>query len=91
MIRPARVVVTGSESTGKTTLAAMLAADFAAPWSPEEARRYVERVARALAAEDVEPIARGQLAGEECAVAAASALAIHATDLVSTMVYARRY
>lgn len=91
MIRPARVVVTGSESTGKTTLAAMLAADFAAPWSPEEARRYVERVARALAAEDVEPIARGQLAGEECAVAAASALAIHDTDLVSTMVYARHY
>ena len=36
-----RVVVTGSECTGKTTLAADLAARLSVPWVPEYARQYV--------------------------------------------------
>ncbi len=91
LIQPARVVVTGSEATGKTTLAAILAADFRAPWSSEEARHYLDRVARPLGADDVEPIARGQIAGEDRAIAAAGELVLHDTDLLSTMVYARHY
>ena len=88
---PLRVVVTGSESTGKTTLAADLAAHLEAPWSRESARVYVERVARELGPSDVEPIARGQIAGEDCAIAAARGVVIHDTDLISTVVYARHY
>lgn len=86
-----RVVVTGSESTGKTRLAAQLAARFAAPISPENARLYLDSIGRPLAASDVEPIARGQIAGEDQAIARAAGLAVHDTDLVSTVVYARHY
>ncbi len=86
-----RVVVTGSESTGKTTLAGGLAARFGAPWSPEFARLYVDRVARALGPDDVVPIARGQLEAEDAVLRTASALAVHDTDLLSTVVYARHY
>jgi NadR type nicotinamide-nucleotide adenylyltransferase len=86
-----RAVVTGSECTGKTTLAAHLAARCGAPWSPEFARAYQERTPRILTACDVEPIARGQLEAEDAAVRAASRIVIHDTDIVSTIVYSRHY
>ncbi|RFC43452.1 MAG: Nicotinamide riboside kinase, partial [Verrucomicrobia bacterium] len=35
-----RVVVFGTESTGKTTLAQNLAAHFGAPWAPEFVREF---------------------------------------------------
>jgi NadR type nicotinamide-nucleotide adenylyltransferase len=86
-----RVVVTGSESTGKTTLARDLARHFATAWSRENARLYVDEVRRPLGAEDVEPIARGQVELEDAARRAARRVVIHDTDLLSTMVYARHY
>jgi len=86
------VVLTGPECTGKTTLAETLAAAYAAPWSPEYAREYAEARGGALGATDVEPIARGQIAVEDAARAAAGGgLVVHDTDLVSTVVYARHY
>ena len=63
-----RVCLIGPECTGKTTLAEELAAHFGAPWVPEFAREYAERVARELTADDVEPIARGQMANEDAAL-----------------------
>ena len=60
-----RLVVTGSECTGKTTLAARLAERYRTAWVPECARAYAELQLRELTAADVEPIARGQLAAEE--------------------------
>jgi NadR type nicotinamide-nucleotide adenylyltransferase len=89
--RPFIVVVTGSECTGKTTLAGELARRCGAPWSPEFARGYLDRKAAPLDASDVEPIARGQAAGEDAAIAAAGRLVIKDTDLVSTVVYAHHY
>lgn len=93
--RPLTVVVTGSECTGKTTLALALADRFAAPWSKEFAREYVDRRQAMLDASDVEPIARGQLAGEETADQEAldglRAVVIRDTDLYSTAVYSRHY
>jgi NadR type nicotinamide-nucleotide adenylyltransferase len=88
---PLRIVVTGSECTGKTTLARLLADHFHAPWSPEYARQYAASAGRTLIAADVEPIARGQVALEDTVIAAASGLAVHDTDLVSTIVYAEHY
>lgn len=91
MERLLRVTVTGSESTGKTTLAAELAAHYATAWSREFAREYLDRKGSPLDHSDVEPIARGQLAAEEEAAARARGLLILDTDLVSTVVYSRYY
>ena len=85
-----RVVLIGSESTGKTTLARSLAEEFGAPWVPEFAREYQARKGAPLTAEDVEPIARGQIAAEDEQRPAAELLILD-TDLVSTTVYARHY
>ena len=45
----------------------------------------------ALTAQDVEPIAREQIAQEDAAMSRASKLTIHDTDLLSTVIYARHY
>jgi NadR type nicotinamide-nucleotide adenylyltransferase len=83
-----RVCLIGPECTGKTTLAGQLSAHLGAPWIPEFAREYALGVARPLTADDVEPIARGQMALED---AAGDGLVILDTDLISTVVYARHY
>src|SRR5688572_6159778 len=59
-----RVVLTGSESTGKTTLAARLAEHYGTLWVPEFGREYLDRKGAFLDASDIEPIARGQQAAE---------------------------
>jgi nicotinamide riboside kinase len=92
---PVRVVLIGPECTGKTWLAGPLATHFGAPCSAEFARQFVEEHPRPVEFADVDPIGRGQRSLEDEAVAqalaAGSALVIHDTDLVSTMVYSRHY
>jgi NadR type nicotinamide-nucleotide adenylyltransferase len=85
-----RVALIGAESTGKTTLARSLAEDYGVPWAPEYARAYLDRKGPPLTSADVEPIARGQMAGEDKA-RQGHGLVILDTDLVSTLVYARYY
>lgn len=86
-----RVVVTGPECTGKTTLARRLATRFAAPCVSEQARLYAAAHSRPLHATDVEPIALGFLAAQAIATREVPPLLVLDTDLVSTVVYARHY
>jgi len=86
-----RLVVTGSECTGKTTLSQQLAERLGALWVPEYARIYAESVGRPLIAADVSLIARGQVELEDAGLASLPSLVVQDTDLISTVVYARHY
>lgn len=90
-----RIVLTGSESTGKTTLARRLAEHYGTVWVPEFARTYVDEKfsgeLTALSAADIDPIARGQIAAEEAGARTADRLLFLDTDLTSTAVYADHY
>jgi len=83
------VCLIGPECTGKTTLARRLAAELGVPWVREYAREYAEARGNDLGADDVEPIARGQMALADAAGDAR--LVVLDTDLISTVVYARHY
>jgi len=85
------VVMTGSECTGKTTLARSLARRYGADWLPEAARLEADRKGAPLEAQDVEPIALRHLEAESAALLQSPRLLLLDTDLVSTVVYARDY
>ncbi|NCW43949.1 MAG: NadR-like protein [Gemmatimonadaceae bacterium] len=90
-----RLVVTGSECTGKTTLAAALAARYDVPMAPEFVRGYAAAAGHAIGVDDHWPIARGQVAVQDATVANAlrleRPLVIFDTDLLSTVAYAWHY
>lgn len=86
-----KVVLTGSESTGKSELAARLGAHFHAPVSPEFVRDFAAQRGRTLTFGDHGLIAKGQIAAEDEAIARAQDLVILDTDLVSTVVYCDHY
>lgn len=88
---PRRVVLTGSECTGKTTLAAALAEHYGCVWVPEHARAYARQKTGPLTLEDVSAIARGQIDAEERASQTAHPLLILDTDILSTVIYCRHY
>ncbi|MHB0972600.1 MAG: AAA family ATPase [Thermoanaerobaculia bacterium] len=86
------VVVTGSECTGKTTLARDLAAHFDTIWVPEYARGYCDVHGANLTFDDVEPIAREQIDACDTALALTPRdLIVLDTDLLSTAIYSRHY
>jgi NadR type nicotinamide-nucleotide adenylyltransferase len=78
-----RVVVFGTESTGKTALAQKLATHFQAPWSPEFVREFWDLHAGKITAEDLGTIALGQIANEDRAIAGARRVVFHDTDLLT--------
>ncbi|HWW60953.1 MAG TPA: ATP-binding protein, partial [Thermoanaerobaculia bacterium] len=82
-----RVCLIGPECVGKTTFAERLARECNTSWIPEFAREYALRVQRELTADDVEPIAHGELA----LLDANPDARVLDTDLLSTVVYARYY
>ena len=86
-----KVVLTGSESTGKTELAQKLGAHFGAPVSTEFVRVYAAGRESPLGYGDHGPIAKGQTAAEDAAIKRATNLVILDTDLVSTVVYCEHY
>jgi NadR type nicotinamide-nucleotide adenylyltransferase len=90
-----RVVLTGSESTGKTTLARELADHYGTDWIPEFVRDYAAAKDGTLDFADHGPIARGQIQREDEYIARASArgaaVLVQDTDLLSTAVYCAHY
>jgi HTH-type transcriptional repressor of NAD biosynthesis genes len=86
-----RVVLTGSESTGKTVLAWRLAQHYRAEHVPEFVRGYAEKKNGVLSFSDHGPIAYGQIALEDKHFARAERLIIQDTDLLSTVVYCAHY
>jgi NadR type nicotinamide-nucleotide adenylyltransferase len=90
-LNPLKVVLTGSESSGKTELAIGLGQHFGAPVSTEFVREYAAKKAGPLVFSDHGIIAHGQMAAEDDAIARASNLVILDTDLVSTAVYTGDY
>lgn len=86
-----RVVITGAESTGKSTLAQALSDHCGEPWSKEFVRDYVESLDRELQSTDLESIARGQLDFEDAVLKQARKFVIHDTNILSSIIYAQHY
>ncbi len=86
-----RVVLTGAESTGKTTLAERLAAHYETVWAPEYLRVFVEQKGALPELSDNRLIAAGHLAQVETLMARAHRVLFLDTDLVSTCVYSQHY
>lgn len=63
MSQPFTLVLTGAESSGKTTLAADLAAHFGVPWVPEYARTYLAGRAGVRAIDATDPAGTSTDAG----------------------------
>jgi NadR type nicotinamide-nucleotide adenylyltransferase len=86
-----KVVVTGSESTGKTELARRLGEHFKAPVSEEFVRRFAASKVEKIDFNDHGMIAKGQIVSENLAILQARDLVILDTDLVSTVAYCEHY
>lgn len=83
-----RIAIFGTESTGKSALAAALADHFGEPCALEYVREFWERRCGDISAWDLATIARGQIANEEEAVLAAKQLVICDTDLLTNVLWA---
>lgn len=84
--QPKRIAVYGPESTGKTELAAKLAARFRAPLVAEYARERWDAQG-ALTLEDMLPVAREQWRREDAAASQADRLILCDTDALTTMLW----
>lgn len=90
-----KVVLFGPESTGKTTLAKMLADYYQEPWVPEYMREFLERKwekhRELIQKKDLIPIAKGQLKLEEEIKKKARNILICDTNLLEIKVYSEYY
>lgn len=90
-----KVVLFGPESTGKTTLSHQLADHYQTLWVPEYAREYLQRKwdeeNKVCEAEDLIPIARGQIEMENALSSQVTELLVCDTDLLETKVYSEAY
>ncbi|MES2018843.1 MAG: ATP-binding protein [Pseudomonadota bacterium] len=91
MNQVARVAILGAESSGKSTLAAALAAQYGTLWVPEYLREFVETEGRVPVEEDQCGIARTQMAREDAAAANASRFLFCDTTPLMTALYSRWY
>lgn len=90
-----KVVLFGPESTGKTTLSRQLARHYKSVWVPEFARDYLQKKwndeRKTCEAEDLLPIAEGQIRLENALAKKTNSVLICDTDLLETKVYSEAY
>lgn len=86
-----RVVLLGAESTGKTTLAARLAADFGTVWVPEYGREHYEQRGGRLELEDYLEIARRHRELEDEAALRATRYVFVDTNALTTLFFSHYY
>ncbi|WP_430816056.1 AAA family ATPase [Carboxylicivirga sp. RSCT41] len=85
--RPKIIVFTGPESTAKSTLSQMLSEEYKVHCVPEYAREYVAGLDRDYAYEDVEAIAKHQIASYRKACGLNQAFVVFDTFLIITKVW----
>ena len=90
-----KIALFGPESTGKTTLAKQLAEYYETEWVPEFARDYLqekwEENQHICVADDMMPIAYGQVALENQKLATANQYLFSDTNLMVTKVFSEMY
>jgi nicotinamide riboside kinase len=90
-----KIALFGPESTGKTTLAKQLAEYYETKWVPEFARDYLqekwEENQHICVADDMLPIAYGQVALENKKLASAKKYLFSDTNLMVTKVFSEMY
>ncbi|KUJ60299.1 ATPase [Flavobacteriaceae bacterium CRH] len=90
-----KIALFGPESTGKTTLAKQLAAYFETEWVPEFARDYLQKKweenQHICDADDMLPIAYGQVALENQKLASSKKYLFCDTNLMVTKVFSEMY
>lgn len=82
-----KVVITGPESSGKSTLAQALAEHYQAPWVPEYSRDYLNELDRKYEEKDLLTIAQGQVQREDDFAQKQPGLLICDTSLVVLKVW----
>ena len=82
-----RICIFGPESTGKSILAARLASHYRTVHVSEYARGLIELQGDAFTYEDIDFIARGQIASEDALARQANRILICDTDLITTSIW----
>lgn len=85
--KPLKIVITGPESTGKSTLTESLACHYNTVFIPEYARTYVENLERPYEYSDLEQIAKQQVLDIEKYSALANNILFLDTFLIITKVW----
>lgn len=86
-----KIVLTGPESTGKTTMAQKLADHFKTNWVEEYGREYFVTNGGIFGIEDISNIANGQIKLEDDAVLKANQMLFYDTDLIVTSIWSEIY
>lgn len=87
MLKTKKIVLTGPESTGKSTLAKKLAEYYNLPCVAELARNFIANLGRAYTEDDVLEIARLQIAEEERMLNYNHSAVFFDTDLIITKIW----
>ena len=81
-----KVIVTGPESSGKTTLCKQLSEQFKIPFTEEFCRKYIDNLDRKYLQEDLVIIAKEQLKNEQLTTNNKQ-LSLHDTDLINLKIW----